>query len=281
MTINNYQDFINRFKNFEANDLSTTKSDTLKKENLPESYLFFNGNKISFIEKGKAVKSWPAVSGRTEYQWYIQPQIWMKRYNLTHQEWSKVKNEGPTPEGSYTLGKEQFQSGRDWLQTETIQTNISKAYAETYSKIWRDKFGESKHEFGENTPMSRISWGNYRYPLIPNKGTNTFGRTSMYVHGGSLPGSIGCIDLSTTINDFQKWYKEWRTKNHKTTITVIVDYKTFDKNASMNHPYLTYKFTEQFLKSIRSNPKVWTDFISKRVKEFLSRAKFEIPKDLT
>jgi hypothetical protein len=31
--------------------------------------------------------------------------------------------------------------------------------------------------------------------MIPNIGTNTFERPGFYMHGGSLPGSAGCIDV--------------------------------------------------------------------------------------
>jgi len=38
-------------------------------------------------------------------------------------------------------------------------------------------------------------WGNFRVALHPEEGTNTFGRHSMYIHGGDVAGSAGCIDL--------------------------------------------------------------------------------------
>ena len=37
-------------------------------------------------------------------------------------------------------------------------------------------------------------WGDYRVPLNPVPGTNTFGRDGFFLHGGSRPGSAGCID---------------------------------------------------------------------------------------
>lgn len=38
-------------------------------------------------------------------------------------------------------------------------------------------------------------WGLYRVPLHPQRGTNTFGRTGFFLHGGKRPGSAGCVDL--------------------------------------------------------------------------------------
>lgn len=38
-------------------------------------------------------------------------------------------------------------------------------------------------------------WGDWRVPLWPEPGTETFGRDKFFLHGGSLPGSAGCIDI--------------------------------------------------------------------------------------
>lgn len=41
----------------------------------------------------------------------------------------------------------------------------------------------------------RGDWGNWRVPLTPNEGTPTFNRSGFFLHGGSYPGSAGCIDF--------------------------------------------------------------------------------------
>lgn len=49
------------------------------------------------------------------------------------------------------------------------------------------------------------SWGDYRIPLIPAQETNTYGRTSMYLHGTSKAEkkrSGGCISLGLSIDEF-------------------------------------------------------------------------------
>jgi hypothetical protein len=38
-------------------------------------------------------------------------------------------------------------------------------------------------------------WGNWRVRITPIPGTNTFGRSGFYLHGGLFPGSAGCIDV--------------------------------------------------------------------------------------
>lgn len=41
----------------------------------------------------------------------------------------------------------------------------------------------------------RGDWGDWRVPLIPQKGTKTYGRSGFFLHGGSIPGSAGCVDF--------------------------------------------------------------------------------------
>jgi uncharacterized protein RhaS with RHS repeats len=38
-------------------------------------------------------------------------------------------------------------------------------------------------------------WGDWRVPLSPTSGTNTYGRSGFFLHGGSVSGSAGCIDI--------------------------------------------------------------------------------------
>ncbi len=65
---------------------------------------------------------------------------------------------GPTPSGDYTLNPNEISKG-SWL---------------------RDLTGD---------------WGDYRAPLHPNDGTNTYDRSGFFLHGGDDPGSAGCIDV--------------------------------------------------------------------------------------
>lgn len=38
-------------------------------------------------------------------------------------------------------------------------------------------------------------WGDWRAPLVPRANTQTFGRSNFFIHGGSIAGSAGCIDV--------------------------------------------------------------------------------------
>ena len=51
------------------------------------------------------------------------------------------------------------------------------------------------------------SWGNSRVWLDASKNTNTYGRSGFSIHGGSVPGSAGCIDLISSMDDFTKGFE--------------------------------------------------------------------------
>lgn len=40
------------------------------------------------------------------------------------------------------------------------------------------------------------SWGKVRTWIYANEDTKTYGRSGFSIHGGSMPGSAGCIDLT-------------------------------------------------------------------------------------
>ncbi len=45
-------------------------------------------------------------------------------------------------------------------------------------------------------------WGYWRITIHPFDTTHDFGRGGFFIHGGSTPGSAGCIDLAWHMNDF-------------------------------------------------------------------------------
>jgi len=44
--------------------------------------------------------------------------------------------------------------------------------------------------------------GNYRITLRVFPGTITHGRGGFFIHGGTRPGSAGCIDLTSAMDSF-------------------------------------------------------------------------------
>ena len=143
---------------------------------------------------GDVLCQWDAVSGKPKY------------FNKNPKETMKIKNEGPTPEGRYIV--------------EEIQV-ADKGLTATVKGIAKFFLMKSTYNWNLNTIARRVSWGNFRAPLIPMEGTDTFGRTSMYIHGGTIPGSIGCIDLMERMESFAKLYSIWYEKHGPITITVL------------------------------------------------------------
>lgn len=237
-----------------------TKEDKAK-EDKAKDHLFFNGNKLEFIENDKVTKTWTAVSGRTYYHWYIKPAIWNKRYTMPHAEWAKAKDEGPTPPGLYTLGSTQHRPSDSKWKTDADYAKSVVAKA-TVSDLPGSPVKDTEgHEFIQGTKISKVAWGDYRWALKPKSGTNTFGRSSFYLHGGSLPGSIGCIDLITDSGDFAKYYAKWKEKTGKKTIEVKVDYSTFKKDAAIDVASQPYKMSS----SVRLNSNNWYTVTDKTI----------------
>lgn len=50
--------------------------------------------------------------------------------------------------------------------------------------------------------VPRPSWGDYRLTIHIHPGTKTHGRGGFFIHGGSTPGSAGCIDLAINMTNF-------------------------------------------------------------------------------
>jgi peptidoglycan hydrolase-like protein with peptidoglycan-binding domain len=256
-----------------ANTEKSSKIENTKKpkEKNQKTYLFFNGNKLDFIENGKIVKTWKAISGRTYYHWNVKPEIWEKRYTISPVELSKVKQEGPIPQGNYTLGSTQTRPTDDKWRTD--QEYIKKTLSEvTVAGLPGANFQPDTHEFYDNTPLSLMAWGNCRWAIIPNKDTNTYGRGSFYLHGGGTPGSIGCIDLVTESPEFLKYYEAWRKKTGNSTIALKVDYSTFNKNVPIDVASQPYKM----ISPKRPDKITWYNETDSVIKDTLTKNKIRI-----
>lgn len=183
------------------------------------SSLVFDGNKLYWVSNGSVINSWGATSGVNLLN--AEPNQWLtvaKNLFTSNKEKAKLKEFGPTPEGQYYVGK---------LQSSKLgKTN---PFMDLIKVIFQS--GQSKHDWNSDTAGTRISWGYYRAPIIPKSGTNTYGRGSFYVHGGLLPASHGCIDLTGSMDDFAKFYSSWATKYKKDKIPLTVKYSKAILNA--------------------------------------------------
>jgi hypothetical protein len=134
--------------------------------------LLFDGRRLEWIEDGRVDKRWPAISGKLGFN------------GKEHQ---ALRDTGPIPEGHYTALQSDFQK---WEETPFFNR------AACILKFFNYKAGR--------WPGCTIAWGTRRVGLLPNPGTNVHGRTNFTIHGGWFPGSIGCIDLTDSMNAFAK-----------------------------------------------------------------------------
>ena len=135
----------------------------------PTVTLEFDGHEVRAIEDGKIIRRWPAVSGRPGFQ------------GPEHQ---GEENKGPIPEGDWVLRQSERQDIKDispWERTKSA-------------------FGRGKWRGLEP------AWGNSRVWLEPGEETDTKGRHGFSVHGGTEPGSAGCIDMTSHMDGFIKYF---------------------------------------------------------------------------
>ena len=147
----------------------------------------------NWVENGKGVKYYPAQSGHDAFQ--------SARY-------TNVANDGPIPQGDYLLEKGSGQSyNESWYNPlyKINRTLDNLPYARAIKRNWT---------------LKPAAWGHQRIPIQPQSRTNTFGRSSMYVHGGDNGfGSAGCVDLERGMPEF---YKDW--ENYDDDLSLEVKY---------------------------------------------------------
>ncbi len=167
----------------QQSDFSVSDEGTLDGSETDSAFphLEFDGKFFKWMEDGKIVNAWPAMSGRADYQ--------RKAY-----QWRP--NEGPLPEGTYDVRQGDFQSFDDMSMKDKL---IS--YAGTPATAVGFPVGR--------WPGARASWGNHRVWLQPDAQTNTYGRNNFSIHGGYEPGSSGCIDLVDKMDDFASQYRDY------------------------------------------------------------------------
>lgn len=144
-------------------------------------YLQFDGQELIWYNNGIKYRSWPAVSGKADYQ---------------SPEYQNLAKLGPLPEGNWKLRQDRFQQYDDLSNSEKITNEIGKI--PTALKMPMGKW-----------PGGRWAWGNSRIWLEPESGTNTYGRSNFSIHGGSEAGSAGCIDLTDKMDDFANTFRNY------------------------------------------------------------------------
>lgn len=143
-----------------------------KPQDTNKPYLQFDGEKLSWIDNGKVIKSWAGMSGNPKYQ--------CKTYQ-------NMAGKGPLPEGRYAVKQKDLQHFDDLSFWDEFKSNIGVG-------PW---------------PKGIKAWGNHRVWLKPLDGTKTYNRADFSIHGGKDLGSGGCIDLTNQIDDFNQMFKDY------------------------------------------------------------------------
>ena len=128
--------------------------------------LNFNGKKLRLMRGDDELMNWNGVSGKEGYQ---------------SPEFQNVRDTGPIPEGRY-----------DVRQSEYVPMTLSDALLGVVKK---GRF-----------PGSIVSWGTSKVNLLPDRENNMFGRDGFTIHGGWIPGSRGCIDLTRDNDSFMQTF---------------------------------------------------------------------------
>lgn len=153
--------------------------------------LKFDGKNLAWYENNRPVKYWQAMSGQPDYQ---------------SAKYTNVRDKGPIPQGNYILRKG---TGQEY------DNNLIHKLNRRLVRYGNDKNNNSIASWVargvslDDWTVAPVSWGHQRVPIQPLKNTDTFGRDSMYVHGGESFGSGGCIDTAKGMKDFYKDYKRY------------------------------------------------------------------------
>lgn len=117
----------------------------------------------------------------------------------------KQKDEGPIPEGTYTVNPQEIQ------HPNLIDEAIGMAGAFAKKKLGR-------------FPGGSIPWGNCRISIekTPEQAKKTE-RDGFTIHGGKRRGSAGCIDLTDKDEKFCEFIEKYRGKN-QTSVPLKVEY---------------------------------------------------------
>lgn len=145
--------------------------------NPSKMHLKFDGKTLSLHDGDDVVAQWKGVSGRGNFG--------------SSKDQEKV-DYGPIPEGTYDIDQNRYQS--------IDPLSAAQGVLVLANKKWAGKW-----------PGSLYSWGSERVWADPTQETVdnglTFGRKNMAIHGGWVPGSAGCIDLTENMPSFAKTFR--------------------------------------------------------------------------
>lgn len=182
--------------------------------------LTFDGSYLT-LYAGSRIFKYPAVSG-----------VRNKKGGFCYcKSVQNIADQGPIPEGQY------------WIQLKDL-----------WQRGWKNSIVDLLP--GVDTYRS---WGNFRFSIHPFSNTIIHGRGGFFIHGGTIPGSKGCIDLTTKMDQFVKdLVGEAAGASIETHIHLTVNYSTTVKCtdcsenilAAAGKAKLTYYIREAILEGI-------------------------------
>lgn len=187
-------------ENIKAKSQQTPSQDATEKGPLS---MRFDGQYLTLIHKegNKTVEyNYPAISGKPVNGFFD--------YSKEQQ---NKKNEGPIPEGTHTVDTETTNYWKD-----------ADLWQKTKSYLGGGEFPGGTRAWGE---------GHVDVKLDPNVAKKT-GRSGITIHGGTTPGSKGCIDLVNHDKSFFDKLEE--LKGEQQYIPLTVDYSQTPEKVQRN-----------------------------------------------
>jgi RHS repeat-associated protein len=169
--------------NTNADHVETVDGKMLNK--IGTSYLSFNGSSITLHSQ---VPTGPVTSYQSEETFTAVSGMPLENGNFDYSANRQLnKSNGPLPEQDYNVPPGEVAYNTEWERV----------------KDWAIPGKSGGFPGGEK------AWGNSRFPIYPSQITLTCNngesivRNGFTIHGGTTPGSAGCIDLTTGINSFR------------------------------------------------------------------------------
>ncbi|WVT75239.1 hypothetical protein QM996_09215 [Sinorhizobium chiapasense] len=134
--------------------------------------LHFDGKRLNATENGRYSGGWDGVSGAEYYQ----------RPSDQH-----LPDRGPIPESVYSVGELQYPPRGGW---DRFWGHLNRGKWPKLERAWGNSRAFLQHKAGDN-------------PAFDHRGGNDFS-----IHGGSVPGSAGCVDLTDQMDRFADFYKK-------------------------------------------------------------------------
>ncbi|MFI3320946.1 MAG: DUF2778 domain-containing protein [Rikenellaceae bacterium] len=172
---------------------------------------FLTANAYDISEEGDTItqKSFKrkAYSGR--------PENGIFDYSVENQ---ATRGSGPLPEGSYYINPQKIQRYNPSVLENTID-HIGGALGQIHPKLKRG-----------TRPGGTTSWGNGLIDIYPNEVEVDYNgkkikRDKFTIHGGTEPGSAGCIDLLDNDEEFFDFIDT--NKGNLDSVALKVDYSQF------------------------------------------------------